>query len=498
MDYINYEHHISYKNFFKIFLIYSLIFIPILILRYPDIRNEFKYLIVVDNILKNKNYFILKYFTDLYPDKPPLFFWLLVFVKKYFNNYYIQIAIFLGSVLPSFFITTFSYNIFSKIKDEKAGFFIALSLCTMPFFIGASLVLRMDMLMNFFIFMSLYTFFNLYFNFIKSNFKNIVLIYVYIFLGVFTKGVVGFIIPIMIIFTFLTLEKNLSFLKKIYFFKGTLFILILLISWLTIIITSSSEGKEYLLLMIGQETIGRVIKSKAHIKPFYYYLKMLPILIYPYGIFFIGSLYYYIKNIKLYKNWNYLEKIGFSWTILPLIAFSCASGKLDIYLLPTFIGMILMVYSFLIKIKDSKKEKIFIKVSMLFSILPCILNYFFNKEKNFYKKIIYFPTSMIIIFILLIPFVKIYNKNYSLEPIKNNILHDNSKKLIAYKFIDFINMKNEINKDIIPIDNKENLKIMINDNKTLIATKNKHKKDLKDLERLNILYENKNYSIFIN
>ncbi|WP_300358354.1 glycosyltransferase family 39 protein [Fusobacterium sp.] len=498
MDYIKYGHHISYKNFLKIFLIYLLIFIPILIMRYPDIRNELKYFIVVDDILESKNYFILKYFTELYPDKPPLFFWLLVFIKKYFSNYYIQMAVFLGSVLPSFLITIFSYSIFSKIKDEKAGFFIALSLCTMPFFIGASLVLRMDMLMNLFIFMSLYTFFNLYFDFVKSDFKNISRIYIYIFLGLFTKGIAGVIVPVITILIFLILENNLSFLKKIHFFKGILFILMLLILWGIAIILSSSEGKEYLLLMIGQETIGRVMKAKTHIKPFYYYLKIIPILIYPYGIFFLGSLFYYIKNIKSYKNWDYLEKIGFSWTIFPLIAFSCASGKLEIYLLPTFIGMILMIYSFLMKIKGSEKEKIFVKISMIFSVLPYILNYFFNKEKNFYKKIIYFPMSMIIVFALITPFVRIYNKNYSLEPIKNTILYNSSEKLIAYKFIDFINMKNEVNEDIIPMNDKENLKELMNNNRVLIVARHKYKKDLDDLKNLNLLYENKNYLVFSN
>ena len=86
-------------------------------------------------------------------------------------------AVFLGSVLPSFFITVFSYSLFAKIKDEKSGFFIALSLCTAPFFMGISLVLRMDMLMSFFIFMALYNFFSLYYEFIPKNLKNILFMY---------------------------------------------------------------------------------------------------------------------------------------------------------------------------------------------------------------------------------------------------------------------------------------------------------------------------------
>lgn len=187
MEYIKYGHHISYKNVFKIFLIYFFIFIPILLLRYPDIRNELKYFVITDNILETKNYFILKYFSELYPDKPPLFFWILAVLKRYCNTFFLPASIFIGSVLPSFLITVLSYSLFAKIKDEKAGFIISLFLCTTPFFIGTSLVLRMDILMSFFIFMALYNFFSIYYNFIPKNFKNIFFLYTYIFLAVFTK-----------------------------------------------------------------------------------------------------------------------------------------------------------------------------------------------------------------------------------------------------------------------------------------------------------------------
>ena len=306
MNYIKYGHHISYKNVFKIFLIYLIIFIPILLIRYPDIRNELKYFVVADNLLETKNFFILKYFSELYPDKPPLFFWLLGFLKKYCGNLFMPAAVFLGSALPSFFITVFSYSFFAKIKDEKSGFFIALSLCTVPFFMGISLVLRMDMIMSFFIFMTLYNFFSLYYNFIPKNLKNILFMYFYIFLGIFTKGPAGIVVPLITIFVFLLLENNLNFLKKIYLGRGIIFILILIGIWQYFIL-KSPQGKEYLMLILGQETIGRIVKAKTHVKPFYYYFEMIPILLYPYGIFFIGSFIYYIKKIRFYKEWDILE-----------------------------------------------------------------------------------------------------------------------------------------------------------------------------------------------
>ena len=495
MNYIKYGHHISYKNVFKIFLIYLIIFIPILLVRYPDIRNELKYFVVADNLLETKNFFILKYFSELYPDKPPLFFWLLGFLKKYCGNLFMPAAVFLGSVLPSFLITTFSYSLFAKIRDEKSGFFIAISLCTVPFFMGISLVLRMDMLMSFFIFMALYNFFSLYYNFIPKNLKNILFMYFYIFLGIFTKGPAGIVVPLITIFVFLLLENNLNFLKKIYLGRGIIFILILIGIWQYFIL-KSPQGKEYLMLILGQETIGRIVKAKTHVKPFYYYFQMLPVLLYPYGIFFIGSLVYYIKNIKFYKEWDILEKIGFSWTVVPLLAFSCASGKLDIYLLPLFIGMSIMIYSFIIKSKDSRFGKIIFKISMVMAVLPVFFNKIFNKENDFYKKLLFFPLTIITIFIFLIPFIESYNEKFSLKPIEREITISD-KNVIAYRFKDFVNIKGKINKKITLSENTEDLqKEILKGRNVLIIAREKYKNDLKNFSQLKLKYENLNYSVY--
>lgn len=495
MNYIKYGHHISYKNVFKIFLIYLIIFIPILLVRYPDIRNELKYFVVADNLLETKNFFILKYFSELYPDKPPLFFWLLGFLKKYCGNLFMPAAVFLGSVLPSFLITIFSYSLFAKIRDEKSGFFIAISLCTVPFFMGISLVLRMDMLMSFFIFMTLYNFFSLYYNFIPKNLKNILFMYFYIFLGIFTKGPAGIVVPLITIFVFLLLENKLNFLKKIYLGRGIIFILILIGIWQYFIL-KSPQGKEYLMLILGQETIGRIVKAKTHVKPFYYYFEMIPILLYPYGIFFIGSFIYYIKKIRFYKEWDILEKIGFSWTVVPLLAFSCASGKLDIYLLPLFIGMSIMIYSFIIKSKDSRFGKIIFKISMVMAVLPVFFNKIFNKENDFYKKLLFFPLTIITIFIFLIPFIESYNEKFSLKPIEREITISD-KNVIAYRFKDFVNIKGKINKKITLSENTEDLqKEILKGRDVLIIAREKYKNDLKNFSQLKLKYENLNYSVY--
>lgn len=505
MSDIKYGHHISYKNYFKIILVYLLVFLPIVFLRFPDVRNEIKYFLISDNMIESGNFFILKYFSELYPDKPPLYFWLLSFLKNHFSADFMQMAVLLGSTLPSFLIVSCTYNLFAKLEDEETGFAAALSLCSIPFFIGTSVFLRMDMLMTFFIFMSLYKFFGIYYGFMEKNFSNLAKIYLCIFLAMLTKGIAGAMVPATTIIVFLILEKNIKFLKEIHFIKGLLFIGVLIGLWIAAVYFQP-EGKEYISLMFKQETVGRVVNAKTHVKPIYYYAKMVPLLIFPYGLFFLGSLIYSFKNIKFFKEWSPMEKIGFSWVVVPFVLFSLASGKLDIYLLPIFPGIILMAVSFIFRTKDKEGRfgragKIIMQISSALCVIPLLLNKLFNRENNFYKKILFIPTGIIIFFMVISQGIGIYNKEFTLKPVIAKIKEEN-QNVTAYRFPDFLNCTNMIEKPIEEIQNSEELETKLSelkaDEKTVIVGRTKYEKDLKDNSDIKLIYKNKTYCLYIN
>ncbi len=495
MSEIEYGHHISYKNILKIIIVYLLIFLPVVFVRYPDIRNEIKYFIVADNMIESKNYFILKYFSELYPDKPPLYFWLLSFLKEHFSKYFVPLAVLFGSTIPSLLLTIFSYSLFAKMRNEKTGFLIALSLCTIPFFIGTSVFLRMDILMTFFIVFALYKFFFMYYCCAERNLFNLITMYLSIALAILTKGPAGAAVPICTILTFLLLEKNMKFLKEIHFIKGIMLVLGIMALWLYAIYLQP-EGKEYISLLLGQETIGRVVKSKTHIQPVYYYLERIPLIMFPYGILFIGSLVYYIKNIKSYSKWDELEKIGFAWTVIPFILFSLASGKLEIYLIPMFPGMIAMVYAFIFKTQDTKVSSILIKISMILLVFPLLFDKFFNKKKDFYKKLMCFPAGVITVFLFVSQGMKLYNSNFTLKPVVEIINSDN-KNITAYRFPDFLNVTNIVGQSFENISNTDELKNKLEDkDNMLIVGRTKYEKDLQNIPDLNFVYKNRTYCVY--
>lgn len=489
---------ISYKNIFKILFIYLIIYIPIALTRFPDIRNEIKYYAITDNLIKSREFFILKYFSELYPDKPPLYFWLIRFFKENFENFNFLSIVF-GSIIPSFIIVILIYNLFTKLKSEKFGFLVAISLVTTPFFMGIAAFLRMDMLMNLFITISLYYFFSIYFNLIKNSWINKVILYLSIFLGIFTKGIAGGMVPLSIILGFLILEKNLTFLKKINFLAGLGLILFCALTWfLTIYL--QPEGKEYLALMFKQETVGRIVKAKTHIKPFYFYFVRLSFLIFPYSLFWYCGIFHYLKDIKNYRSWNCLEKISIIWSIVPLILFSLASGKLDIYMLPLFTGMILLSLNFFIKIKNKKIGKVLLKILSTILIVPLFLNKILKNRVNQYRRFLTIPLSIIIIFGILAQGMGTFNRYFTLKPVVAQI--QDNRKIYTYRFEDFKNIEGIEPKikdsNITNIQELEEIKEVLNrdNSKNYLVIKSKYNDKFSDIENLKLKFTNNSYSIF--
>lgn len=483
------------KQYLVIIFIYLIIFVPLVFFRYPDARNELKYFIVTYDMINAKNYLILKYFSELYPDKPPLYFFILIFFKTYFKTLFFPLSLLFGSLLPSFGISILSFKLLTKLKDWKTGFFSVMILISIPYFLGVSLFLRMDILMSFFILLSMYLFFIMYQKKSEITITKLIFFYLSIGIAILIKGGAGFAVPILIILTFLILEKNLSFLKEIHFFKGVLLIITIIGIWFYGLYLQP-QGKEYISLLLGQETFGRMIKAKTHSRPFYFYLTRLPLILYPYGIIYLGALVYYIKNIRKYLSWTLLEKIGFAWSIVPLIFFSFISGKLEIYLLPLYTGFIILSLTFIERVKLKKSGNIFIKITEGLLIIPFFLDIFFNKEKNKDKSLKFIFGSTIVLY-LTFPFLLTkYNEEFTLKDIAF-ILKKSDNNVIAYKFPDFLNLSYEINKNIKEIKNKENLSD-IKDQKIFLVSREKYKDDIDENKNFKLVYNNKSYYLYSN
>lgn len=439
-------------------ILYFLILCLIAFNRFPDIKNELKYFIVTQNMLESKNYFILTYFNELYPDKPPIYFWIIAIIKYYFPSCFYPISLIVTGVVPLFATGYIWFKIVKKYWGERLAYLYFLIFLTMPFIFGTALILRMDTLMTLFITIALYSFLKIYEQKEKTDIKYFFALYLSISIGILIKGGASFVIPFLTIVSFLYLQKDFKVMKKLHIFSGIILILLILAIWFSMILLENN-GLEYIKLILGQETVGRMIKSKSHIRPFYFYVSRLPLTLLPITPFFLWGVYRELKEIK---KMDTLTTFSLSLFVPNLIFFSLISGKLDIYLLPIYSSCIL--------------------ISM-----RLIESYWKNKR----DKVLYF----IVLFNLTIlgvasVFIGYYNDNYTLKGIID-ILKNKDNSVYRYRFSDAKNIGYEIDKTISDIDLNG---ISSLPKKSYIVTKKEHIKDIPQCFKP--IYENNAYILF--
>lgn len=210
-----------------IYLIWFIALLPIMILRDFTPNNELRYLSIVDEAISNGNIFTFTNQGEIYADKPPLHFWLMMLGKLLLGEHrmwYYSLLSFIPSIIIVIIMTRWvrtEYNI-----NEPTAI---LMLITTVLFTGVTLVVRMDMLMNMFIVLSLYTFYKMYVG--KSNKLDQWLFPVYLFLALFSKGPLGLLIPLISTTLFLLYNKRMNEFMKYWGWKTLMVIVICCIIW---------------------------------------------------------------------------------------------------------------------------------------------------------------------------------------------------------------------------------------------------------------------------
>ena len=117
------------------YFILLILVIPVLILRDFTPNNELKYLSIVDEALRDGHFFTFYHQGELYADKTPLYFWLLM-LSKWIWGEYNMFGLSLFSIIPALI----SIYIMNKWVEEDTTASLrwsgSLMLFTSAFFIG--------------------------------------------------------------------------------------------------------------------------------------------------------------------------------------------------------------------------------------------------------------------------------------------------------------------------------------------------------------------------
>jgi 4-amino-4-deoxy-L-arabinose transferase-like glycosyltransferase len=353
-----------------------------------------------------RDYFVPHLGGEVYTDKPPLYFWILLLSQKVFGEYSAT-AMVSPSIISAIIVILLTFYFASSFLKDKYAFLAGIILATSLLFFSLSIFVRMDLSMMVFIVASLFSFFKAY-----QNQKHYLYLLFYLFMGIATaiKGPAGFLIPLVIIPGFLVWDNNLKELKKMKLFKGALIFISVILLWL--IPAFVFGGREYIYSLVVLQTFGRAVDSFAHSEPFYYYFMTLPVTFLPWTLLLVSSFFYVFKYNK---NISTELKFILSWFILPLILFSLFSGKLVFYLLPIYPAAAVLTAYLCRQIIAEQADKRFLVIPVLLTIVIITAAYFFIPEniEGYNLKKLLNPTFIFMI-VSLLAFLLIYiKKKYS-------------------------------------------------------------------------------------
>ncbi|MBM4053532.1 MAG: glycosyltransferase family 39 protein [Planctomycetes bacterium] len=304
--------------------------------------DEPRYAQVSKEMRDSGNFILPQLNGEPYPHKPPLLFWMINLFSIPFGK-----ITHLSGRLPSAFagvgccliLFNFARNVF---QNTRIGLLAALILATSMKFLWMSHRVAFDVLLTFFVMASLFSFYKGYTE-DKNKVRSYTLFYLFMALGVLTKGPVGFLLPFLTVVAYLFLKRDIRVLKETKPWIGGVLFAILVFSW--VYLASIYGGKEYTQQIMFKQNVGRFADSFAHKRPFYYFFIQFPLNYFPWSIFIPSTALFLFSREGRKK----FQEVSFPavWFAVIFVFFSIVSGKRDIYVLPLYPAASLIIAWFL-------------------------------------------------------------------------------------------------------------------------------------------------------
>jgi len=303
--------------------------------------DEPRYAQVAREMRDTGNWIVPHLNSEVYPDKPPLFFWLIAFFS-FFTGGVTEISARFPSALAAVSCALLTFFVGRQLFGTKAGLLAALVLIMSIEFFWLGRRANIDMTLTLFILLTL-TFF--YLGLEEEKYPRIFYLAPFLFmgLGVLTKGPVGFLLPALTIVIYLAITKNFDHLKRLNILWGLIIFAGIVLAWL--IPACLRGGEAYAHEILFTQNIDRFVDAWNHRRPFYYYLYTFPAGFSPWFLLLPGAfLWGFSKEQKKNRIKFYFP---FCWFLTIFIFFSISTSKRELYLLPLYPAAAIMIGGFL-------------------------------------------------------------------------------------------------------------------------------------------------------
>jgi len=354
------------------YLLFALATIVILAgvgLRDPWPPDEPRFALMAKEMWDTGHWFFPHRGGEIYPDKPPMVMWMILFFYGLLGN--LKIAFLLPSAILSFCTIWMTYDIAKRLWNPKIGLYAGFLLAITLQFILQAKSGQLDAPVAFWVMLGCYGL--LRHLILGPAWKWYYLAFFAMGMGIITKGV-GFL-PLLMLFALIIVspswynKENKQLLKWL---AGIVFLLLAVSLWLIPMIVQvdnnpTTDVLAYRDNILLKQTVNRYAKSWAHIQPFYYYvLEVIPFFWLPISLF----IPWLIKPIKTsFKDKEPRIIYPLTMVLFVVFFFSLTKGKRAEYMLPILPLFVLVVAPYFDILMDKKGiQRILLTLVLLISI----------------------------------------------------------------------------------------------------------------------------------
>jgi len=302
--------------------------------------DEPRYAEVAREMLKTGNYLVPHINSHIYPDKPPVFFWLIALCSMPLGDVSAATARF-PSALAALGVIFLTCVLGRKLYNPTVGIFAGLILLSTAQFFWLAVRANIDMTLTLWTTLAIFL---LYCGYTRARGKHLCYLLAYFFMGLatITKGPVGIAIPLLTMLLYCIAQKQYGQLKKLDLLPGLMIIAATAALWL--VPACILGGNEYTQNILFKQTVGRAVDSYSHKQPFYYYLENFPADFNPWTIFIPSAVIFFWRK----KKQGVTLDLAFPlvWFAGTFIFFSLVSGKRNLYLMPLYPAAAILMAKF--------------------------------------------------------------------------------------------------------------------------------------------------------
>jgi 4-amino-4-deoxy-L-arabinose transferase-like glycosyltransferase len=301
--------------------------------------DEVRYANAYQNLVNHGKWLVLSLNGQPYPDKPPVYFWLLWLIDT-LTPADMPTVFFAGAALSGLFFLASAYLLARALGfDRSVRLACVLMLLSTFFLVGLFHYSRMDLLFAGLIVLSHACLFRAVSGPEQGRWP--LLAFVLAGLATLTKGPLGFILPLLTVTLYLLWRGEARRLLTRAMGVGLLAMLAMLAAWVGGVMLA--EGPSFLVdTVLGKHVLQRATHTFHHREPVSYYFIALPLAWLPWSLFALVAPVRRLVSLEAWGGlWAARREAGptvFLWIMFgaTFVFLSSLSGKVLIYILPMF------------------------------------------------------------------------------------------------------------------------------------------------------------------